>query len=72
MIHLFVAGLPRHRSGGRLLGDRRANGDSNKKLSKLFFSIVLESLNNVTIVMQKMLVVMEILMKIMLAMMTER
>ena len=30
MTHLFVAGLPRHRSGGRLLGDRRANGDSNK------------------------------------------
>ena len=34
--------------------------------------LVIESLNNVTIVMQKMLVVMEILMKIMLAMMTER
>ena len=27
MIHLFVAGLPRHRSGGRLLSDGRANGD---------------------------------------------
>ena len=39
MIHLFFAGLPRHRSGGRLLGDRRANGDSNKKLSKLFVQL---------------------------------